>query len=388
MSPLTETEAETVQKEATPELTLEENETKLAELITTGRRFLKINDFSAASEVLSEATELSDEIYGSGDVRGFEAIKFYGMATLELAKAENQLLASQEKEGGSDGGGNGAEDGENADAEGKEENGDGDMNNGDDDENGSKKDDDDEDGEPEEEEDSMKLAWQLLEIARCLACRKVDELEAENADATTVEKWKLEKAEVFVLTGEHGIADGSYVTAQEDLTNALQIQTELLPPTSRILAQTNLLIGNACSQDARYDEAVKFYEQAKETLNSKLDELKSQLADESIDQLTRGEIESEVKELDEMLPLVEATIADAVNSAAQTEEVKKALKEQFAGLTKLFSALPEKDETTVEANDISKLIRRPNKRQAESDGNAEEMGSKKANNEASSSAQN
>ncbi|CAI2338710.1 unnamed protein product [Caenorhabditis sp. 36 PRJEB53466] len=315
-------------------------ESRLGDLIAAGRRFLKLNNAEEATEALSDAAALSAELYGEGHEKTFDAIKYYGMATLELAKQdkEENKEATGETEKKEE-----EEEAEQSDKEDGEESG---------------------DEVEDDEDDSMKLSWDLLETARCISMVTIQKLESENGDPEEIGEWKLKHSDVMVLLGEHSLADGKYVQAQEDLALALDFQTALLPPTSRILAQTYALIANACTLDARYDETVQYFEKAKKILVDRVNEQKTKLG-EDIEGPERVEVEEDLKDLEDMLPGLDASIADALSSAAQAEEVKQSIKAQFEGLTSVLSQLPQQENAAEEANDITNLVRRPTKRPTE-----------------------
>lgn len=110
---------------------------------------MKVNDIDKASDSLSEATELSSEIYGENHENTFDSLYYYGMATLELAKEESQLLKGPgEKESGDE------EQAGNSDDKTDEENGE------------TEKEDGEESGEEEDDDDdTMKLSWEILEVS-------------------------------------------------------------------------------------------------------------------------------------------------------------------------------------------------------------------------------
>lgn len=201
------------------------------------------------------------------------------------------------------------------------------------------------------------LNCDYFQTARCIAAAKIEALEAEQSGISAIEEWNLKLADVLVLLGEHGISDGKYTQAFEDLDRALNIQRNVLPPSSRKIAQTYILIGNACASDANYDETVQYFGKTKDVLIARQTELKHELERGVDDKEKKSEFENELKELEEMMPGVEEMIADAVHSAAQVEETKKAIKAQFEGFTQVLAKLPQEAGDQKEANDISSLVR-------------------------------
>lgn len=179
-------------------------------------------------------------------------------------------------------------------------------------------------------------------------------MEHDESSKEEIQEWQLKKADVLSLLGEHGIADGKYTDAQEDLARALDVQKAYLLPTSRVIAQTYMLIANACGLDARYEESVSYYQKTEETLVARAKELEKKLLEES-DEQAKSDYQAELKELEKLMPDIETMISDAINSAAQADEVKKQMKAQFEGITSVLAQLPQGD---VQVNDISNMVRR------------------------------
>uniref|UniRef100_A0A1I7U9V6 SHNi-TPR domain-containing protein n=1 Tax=Caenorhabditis tropicalis TaxID=1561998 RepID=A0A1I7U9V6_9PELO len=335
-----------------PELSKEQKEQHLNELLSNGRRAIRVNDIEKATEILSEATELSIDIYGENHENTFEPYYYYGMAALELAKLESQLLQNPEKKEteqdkeeshGQEAGSTEEKYSENGDDSDKEEG--------------------EESGE--EDDDSMRLAWEVLETARCIATAKIEKLEAEREGISLIEEWNLKLADVLVLLGEHGMADEKGDQAREDLDRALDIQKNFLPADSRKIAQTYMLVANACSNSMNFTESIVFYEKTKECLLNRQASLKKEV-DAAEDEEKKSEINAELKDLEEMIPGVDNLISDATSSAEQVAETTKAIKTQFSGFTSMLAQLPkESDADDKKVNDISSLVRRPGKRPTE-----------------------
>ncbi|EGT44801.1 CBN-NASP-1 protein [Caenorhabditis brenneri] len=329
------------QKDVVSQSSEEEKKERLSELLTAGRRAIRVNNIEEASEILSQATELSTEIYGESHENTFDAYYFYGMATLELAKVETQLLKNdKDKELDRE-----EEEDTCADEKATESK-----------ENGDESDEEEGEESSEEDDDNMRLAWELLETCRCIAIVKIEQLQAERNGVKLIEEWNLKLADVLVLLGEHGVSDGKYDQAKEDLEKALEIQKNVLPEGSRQISQTYILMANACSNAMNFEEAVALYQKTKESLLHRQRDLKQQL--EIVDDKEKkAEIENDLKDLEEMIPSVDNMIADSTSSAEQVDETRKAIKAQFAGFTSILSQLPqESSSNNEEANDISNMV--------------------------------
>ncbi|CAB02850.1 Tetratricopeptide SHNi-TPR domain-containing protein [Caenorhabditis elegans] len=217
-----------------------------------------------------------------------------------------------------------------------------------------------EDDEAEDDEaDSMKLAWELLETSRCIADKKAASLAAESTvDGEAIKMWKLNLADVLTSLGEHGIADSKYEQAQKDLTEAISIQTVHLPATSRVIANTTHLLAKAFSSDSLFEQAAAHFNDTKNILIAKSEELKKQL--ETVSDDAKSDIQSEIKELDGIIPELDAFIVDARASAEQTEKLKSDAKKELEGAAAMLAKVAD----VTEATDISSMVRRPTKRPA------------------------
>ncbi|ULU06022.1 hypothetical protein L3Y34_018137 [Caenorhabditis briggsae] len=289
------------------------------------------------------------ELYGSDHENTYEYYYYYGMATLELGKIQGQVFnAPNEKEDNGEAQNSAAGTITNEKGEGDGEN--------------SEKEDGEESGD-EEDDDTMKLAWEVLENARCIAMAKIEALKAERSGVSVIEEWQLKLADVLVVLGDHSVSDGKYDQALEDLEQALEIQKNVLPSNSRKIAQTYILMADACTSGMNYDEAINYFEKTKETLKSRSEHLENKLKEVG-DQEQKLDMQDELKDLEEMVPLIDDKIADSKSSAEQMEKTKEAIKAQFDGFAALMSQLPQSSEQK-EANDISNLVRRPAKRPVE-----------------------
>lgn len=405
-----------------PEETTEQKTARLNENIIAGRRSMALNDFINAAELFSQAAELSKEIF---EEERFEVNLLYGQALLQLGKMEDEVLNNalsdipKEKEGDEEeeteddgtvddpenvpeeeraeirqqveealGVADEKEEGtvetpeteveavevdgeakaegeveaeameqgeateeasdkvEEGEAEATEEEADGEA--------GAEE----EEVEEDDDEDQMKLAWEVLETARIICEKKVSETDA--ADTETLKTWYLNHAEVLSSLGEHGFTDQNYEQAQKDLLAAVAIQVEYLPPTSRLLANTHHLLGKAFLLGADFGKAVEHFANAKNILIAKVEELKK----------TEGE-EEQVKELEELIPEIDALVVDAASSKDQYDKMKETAAEEMKEVQAVMAKF-EGEET----KDISGLVRRkrPVEEEVKEGGDKEEEG--------------
>uniref|UniRef100_A0A8R1HR50 SHNi-TPR domain-containing protein n=1 Tax=Caenorhabditis japonica TaxID=281687 RepID=A0A8R1HR50_CAEJA len=227
-------------------------------------------------------------------------------------------------------------------------------------------------GEAEEDDETMKLAWEILETARLTCEEKIKKLVAETTvDQDNLKVWKLNQADVLATLGEHGIADSKLDQAKQDLFQALEIQKESLPQTSRAIANTAILLGKVFNMDSLFEKAAEHYTVSKTTLVAKMDELSKEL--ESNASAVKEDIEAEIKELTSLIPEIDLLINDAVASQEQTNKLKDFAKKELEA-----AAVAIEKMAGVETTDITSLVRRPTKRPAEENESTEEVKKRKS----------
>ncbi|CAI2354420.1 unnamed protein product [Caenorhabditis sp. 36 PRJEB53466] len=337
-------------EEEVKQLTKEEQEENLKQMIASGKREMALNALEAAADIFSRASELTSTLFGEDSEEMFEPLYLYGQILLDLARSEDQVLANTEKLE--------AVEEEDGDQEEKsDENGDVEMKESEGEEQEQKEEGEEEGAEAEES--PMTLAWESLEAVRVLCNRMIKKFEGEEVpNVDSLKTWKLRLAEVLSSLGEHGIADNKGEQAQKDLFSALELQALHLPNTSRLLANTNHLIGKAFSTDYLFDKAADHFTTAKDILTLKQEELKSKLEAASGDE--KKDIEEEIKELDVVIPDIEKLLIDAKESFAQLEKMKETAKKELEDVAETLTKVG----ADVEVNDIQNLVRRKIKRPA------------------------
>lgn len=218
----------------------------------------------------------------------------------------------------------------------------------------------------------MNVIVSFFKTARCICDKKIKSLESEEkSDAETLKVWILKKADVLTSLGEHGIADSKHEQAQTDLLEALELQSAHLNANSRLLANTNHLLGKAFSGESLFEKAATHFFNAKNILIAKTVELKKQL--ESAGEEIKKEIESEIKEITEIIPDLESLITDALASEETTKKIKDKVKKELESAVEVLKKLPNE-----ETNDITSMVRRPTKRPATEAEPAEEAKKRKS----------
>ncbi|CAN0430597.1 unnamed protein product [Lampetra fluviatilis] len=137
----------------------------------------------------------------------------------------------------------------------------------------------------------MKLAWEMLELSKVIYGRQ------------TGREAQLNRAQVHLKLGELGMEREDYAQATEDLSVCLSLQSSLLAPDDRLLAETQYQLGVSALLAQRHGVAVKHFCLARDIIKSRLDSL--------------GETgdERERRDLRLLLPELAERIQDARDSA-------------------------------------------------------------------------
>ncbi|XP_063893775.1 histone-binding protein N1/N2 [Helicoverpa armigera] len=387
------------------------------ELLAAGRRHLAVRDFSAAASTLAEACEGLAKEHGDTADQCAEAYLWYGKALLGLSREESGVLGD-----GMPGSGNA--DGEEEDEEEQEENG----------ENGEAEAEVDEHAEPEKEKangevekseaesttkeeepgsstaqddneepgttngdahdesamnvdaeddvDNLQLAWEMLDLARSILYRRVQE---GGGDAS-----RAQLADVYLALGEVALESETYDKAVTDMQSCLDLQKELYRSDDRRIAETHYQIGLANSLASNFEDAITHFKNAANILETRIKTLENPAAvtdDATVKKFTTADpfysVEGEIKELKELLPEIQEKIQDMMDYKAETiKRVRETLcSTNGEGSSTSNGAGPSSSSSSSSApkpaaSDISHLIKR--KRKA-SEGEADSSASKRVN---------
>jgi tetratricopeptide (TPR) repeat protein len=388
------TKSENVQQEACSK---EEAFTHLAQ----GKRHLLVKDYNEAVSSFASACQLLSQLYGETANECGEAYFNYGIALLELARTENGVLGMEGDEEES-------QDSDREDRAGdeKEENtaesdinraGNGESNQTESDdkqksseETETKKEDEgsgtqgsenevDKSMEDEDEGDvsNLRLAWEMLELAKVIFKRQAEGNKQMN----------LKLAEVHLKLGEVGLESETYSQAIEDMKTCLEIQTQNLEKHDRSIAGTHYNLGMAYSLVNDFDEAVGQLTSAHQILETRIEYLQEKGKHGS----TNAEpvedpfytIEGEITEINALLPDIKEKINDmkdfkeatksALMAGLDVDRKTKGSSEGGQGTSggsfgsSSGSSLTECDSKPV--SDISHLVRK--KRKLETDSSEE-----------------
>jgi nuclear autoantigenic sperm protein len=118
--------------------------------------------------------------------------------------------------------------------------------------------------EVEEASNDLQLAWEILELAKQIYERQAQKDPGANPRL----------ADSLLRLAEVAIESENYTSAIEDLQKCLGIQTASLPADSRSLAETHYQLGVAYTFTTDFAEAIKSFEAAAAIIQQRLDNLK------------------------------------------------------------------------------------------------------------------
>ncbi|KAK0202744.1 hypothetical protein DFS33DRAFT_927171 [Desarmillaria ectypa] len=308
--------------EAAPKDTPERSTTVEA-AIEKGQRAFALKKYEQAVDHYATALELFTDVHGD-DAPGIEDLYFaYGKALLENAIAQNSVLGKEQPEENAED--NNAPGGSGSSAKGPILSFSGDV---EDTEDGTvdlfaqtiesaqqeaaaaAEDDEDDDAEPE---DDFNAAWEVLDLARAI----YEKQKASNDD----EQVGLKLADTYITLGDVSLETEKFDQAVTDYESALALKVELLPFSSRQIAEAHYKLSIVLDlTSGRLADSILHAEKALQSLESRLTELQNALPNSStlppptqqdskgkgkakpvskdaVGRLTTNQIENEIKEL-------------------------------------------------------------------------------------------
>ncbi|XP_067004089.2 protein HGV2 isoform X2 [Anabrus simplex] len=304
--------------------------------LAQGKRHLLVRDYFEAATSLAQACKLLAEQYGECANEVGDAYFNYGKALLELARSESGVLGDA-IEGDHDGSNEDDDEDEGEEEDGEEqteENGTGNIENSKTEEEGEKggdegdkKDDSVENKEGEEQkgdtegdentdnddESNLKLAWEVLELAKLIFQRQ----------AEGNPKISLMLAEVYLKLGEVSLEDENYGQAIEDIKSCLKIQTENLPEDDRFVAETFYQLGVAYSLNSDFDNAIDNFKNAVNVIEKRIKnlEVKKKAGGDCAEETKLDpfySLDGEIKELKSLLPEMQDKVTDMEDFKKET----------------------------------------------------------------------
>ncbi|KDR80610.1 hypothetical protein GALMADRAFT_1094150 [Galerina marginata CBS 339.88] len=297
--------------------------------IEQAKRAFALKKYEQAVDHYATALELITQELGENAPQTADLYFSYGKALLENAIAQSSVLGKDQPEeppedqnnaSGSGVGANGPILSFSGDAE--------DMNDGEDhpvdlfgeaakeQEEEDAGDEEEEDGEPE---DDFNAAWEVLDLARAIYNKQKDEDEDEEVG--------LKLADTYIALGDVSLETEKFDQAITDYEAGLKLKIGLLPSSSRQIAEAHYKLSMVLDlTSGRLSDAITHAEKALESVESRLTELRTGLAgqlpelpepvkdtkgkgkstqtrlirDDYVQNMSKSQIESEIKELAEL----------------------------------------------------------------------------------------
>ncbi|EIW66326.1 hypothetical protein TREMEDRAFT_35273, partial [Tremella mesenterica DSM 1558] len=226
----------------------------------------------------------------------------------------------------------------------------------------------DDDDAPEEEapqeegedlEDDFNAAWDVLDMARTIYEKMVKDSESEDV--------KLNLAQCYVALGDVSCETENFVQAVQDYTSALNLQTPLLPPFSRVLASVHYQLSSVLEfvPDRRAEaldhvhSALKGFQARQKNETSSKDQNAS--VEGEISKMSIKELENELKDVVSLIDDLEAKIEELKSAPEPTDFVKESITHLLGGLDS--GSLPSSsssfhEQNEIKVNDLSGLVKK------------------------------
>ncbi|KAM5544245.1 hypothetical protein V8D89_001905 [Ganoderma adspersum] len=297
-----------------PQMTLEET-------VEHAKRAFALRKYEQAVEHYASALELATKQHGEKAAETADLYFAYGKALLENAIAQSGVLGKRDNEDASDDNDDAANSGAflsfSGDAEDEAVDLFAEAQKAVDEADSSAQQEEEEDEDDEAEpEDDFNAAWEVLDLARAIY---------EKQDQSDEVKLKL--AEVFVTLGDVSLETEKFDQAITDYTAGLALKTDLLPLSSRQIAEAHYKLSIVLDlTSGRLGDSITHAERALDSVEARLAELRTALSgqglvqpdpseqkgdakgkgkaagpallgDDAIAHMTKGQMEAEEKEL-------------------------------------------------------------------------------------------
>ncbi|KAK0489085.1 hypothetical protein IW261DRAFT_394003 [Armillaria novae-zelandiae] len=301
-----------------------ERGTTVESAVEKGQRAFALKKYEQAVDHYATALELLTDLHGD-DAPGIEDLYFaYGKALLENAIVQNSVLGKEQPEENVED--NNAPGGSGSSANGPFISFSGDVEDTEDvtvdlfgqalesaqqEAAAAAEDDEDDEAEPE---DDFNAAWEVLDLARAL----YEKQKAANGD----EQVGLKLADTYISLGDVSLETEKFDQAITDYEAALALKVELLPFSSRQIAEAHYKLSIVLDlTSGRLADSIVHAEKALQSLESRLTELLAALpnssaspppvqqdlkgkgkatkpvSEDAVERLTTSQIENEIKEL-------------------------------------------------------------------------------------------
>ncbi|KAK0467181.1 uncharacterized protein EV420DRAFT_670911 [Desarmillaria tabescens] len=298
-----------------------ERSTTVEAAVEKGQRAFALKKYEQAVDHYATALELLTDVHGD-EAPGIEDLYFaYGKALLENAIVQNSVLGKEQPEENVE---DNAPGGSGSSAKGPILSFSGDVEDTEDgtvdlfaqamesaqQEAAAAEDDEDEDAEPE---DDFNASWEVLDLARAI----YEKQKAAGGD----EQVGLKLADTYITLGDVSLETEKFDQAITDYESALALKVELLPFSSRQIAEAHYKLSIVLDlTSGRLADSIIHAEKALESLESRLAELQAALpnssalpppaqqdpkgkgkaksvSEDAVERLTTNQIENEIKEL-------------------------------------------------------------------------------------------
>ena len=177
------------------------------------------------------------------------------------------------------------------------------------------------DEDAENEEDDFANAYEVLDLARILLLRRLEETQGRDMDSLDLKHLRERLADTYDLQAEISLEGERFSSAVIDLKAALELKQILFPPQSSLIAEAHYKLSLALEFSSMTEQkgvGAKLEEGAQETVDQGLREAAAKEMDAAI--------ESCKLRLDEEEAKVKATSSDdsqSLNSAAAIKNIKE-----------------------------------------------------------------
>jgi HAT1-interacting factor 1 len=241
----------------------------LKELTSNANLQYSLKKYEEAAELYSEALQLQDELNGEMVPENAELHYLYGRCLFKVAVANSDVLGGQVAQEKTKAGAKAPKEKNSAESALGINDADGDVEDEDDDA--------EEDGEAEEEEDDFMTAYEILEVARVLYERQLEELKATKDQSEAGAKGKgkasteltpeIKKiteclAETHSLQSEISLENERFEDAAQESKSTLQLRLTLYPKESEMIAEGHYMV--AIAQEFAFFHTVREAKEAQE----------------------------------------------------------------------------------------------------------------------------
>ncbi|EJU03524.1 hypothetical protein DACRYDRAFT_49750 [Dacryopinax primogenitus] len=316
---------------------------RIQEFVDLAQRAYALRKYEEAVENYAKALEAFTEKHGENSPDSADLLYKYGKALLENAISQNSALGKEPpEEAPADKSGKIIISGDAEDVEEEEDEEDEDEEMGEVIMEGQEavklgevggKEEEDQEMEDAEPEDDFNAAWEVLDLARAF-------FEKGDADET-----KLKLAETYIALGDISLETEKFDQALLDYTSALKQKSELLPISSRQIAEVHYKLTIVCDLTVgKLQEAITHAEGAKQSLEARLVLLKAAQEQQTlpveangngkqtlaskeqagINAMSKEELAAEIKDIEELRGEMTAKIDDLSQAPEQRESAPDA----------------------------------------------------------------